>query len=43
MQKVKEVVKEIPITSISLETDSPYLTPEPYRENLIILYILNIL
>lgn len=30
-KKVKEVVKEIPITSISLETDSPYLTPEPYR------------
>ena len=28
---LKEVVKEIPITSISLETDSPYLTPEPYR------------
>ena len=25
------VIKEIPITSISLETDSPYLTPEPYR------------
>ena len=30
-KKVKEVVKGIPITSISLETDSPYLTPEPYR------------
>ena len=30
-KKVKEVVKEIPITSISLKTDSPYLTPEPYR------------
>lgn len=30
-KKIKEVVKEIPLTSISLETDSPYLTPEPHR------------
>lgn len=29
--KIKEVVKNIPIESISLETDSPYLTPEPFR------------
>ena len=28
---IKEVVKNIPLSSISLETDSPYLTPEPYR------------
>ena len=30
-QKIKDVVKTIPISSISLETDSPYLSPEPYR------------
>ena len=30
-KKIKEVVKQIPITLISLETDSPYLTPEPNR------------
>lgn len=30
-KKLKEVVKEIPLENISLETDSPYLTPEPYR------------
>ena len=29
--KLKDVVKEIPINSIVLETDSPYLTPVPYR------------
>lgn len=29
--KLKEVVKNIPLESISLETDSPYLTPEPFR------------
>ena len=29
--KLKDVVKEIPIDSIVLETDSPYLTPVPYR------------
>ncbi len=28
---LKEVLKEIPITSILLETDSPYLTPMPLR------------
>ena len=28
---LKEVVQNIPISSISLETDSPYLTPEPFR------------
>ncbi len=28
---IKEVVKEIPLSYILLETDSPYLTPEPYR------------
>lgn len=28
---LKEVIKEIPLESIVLETDSPYLTPEPYR------------
>ena len=29
--KLKDVVKEIPLKSIVLETDSPYLTPVPYR------------
>lgn len=29
--KLKEVVKEIDISYLLLETDSPYLTPEPYR------------
>lgn len=29
--KLKDVVKSIPLSCISLETDSPYLTPEPYR------------
>ena len=28
---LKEVIKEIPIDKITLETDSPYLTPSPYR------------
>ena len=26
-----EVVKEIPLTSIVLETDAPYMSPVPYR------------
>lgn len=30
-KKLKEVVEEIPLTSIVLETDSPYLAPEPNR------------
>ena len=29
--RLVEVVREIPISSLLLETDSPYLTPEPYR------------
>lgn len=29
--KLKEVVKEMDIQYLLLETDSPYLTPEPYR------------
>lgn len=29
--KLKEVVKEIPLTSLVLETDAPYLAPVPYR------------
>ena len=29
--KLKDVVKEVPSESIVLETDSPYLTPVPYR------------
>lgn len=29
--KMKEVAKEIPIEYLVLETDSPYLTPVPYR------------
>ena len=30
-KKLKNVVKSIPLTSIVLETDCPYLAPEPYR------------
>lgn len=30
-RKTREVVKEIPIEFILVETDSPYLTPEPFR------------
>lgn len=29
--KLKDVVKEISLSNIVLETDSPYLSPEPYR------------
>ena len=28
---ITSVIKVIPLSSIILETDSPYLTPEPYR------------
>ena len=31
VKKLKEVVEEIPLSSIVLETDCPYLAPEPYR------------
>lgn len=30
-KKLKEVVEEIPLTSIVLETDCPYMAPEPNR------------
>lgn len=30
-RRLKETVKAIPLTSIVLETDCPYLAPEPYR------------
>lgn len=30
-KKLKQVVQEIPLTSIVLETDCPYLAPVPYR------------
>lgn len=29
--KLKEVVKEVPLDKLMLETDAPYLTPVPYR------------
>ena len=29
--QIKEVIKDIPLEYIMLETDSPYLTPEPFR------------
>ena len=29
--KLKEVIKEIELENIIFETDSPYLTPEPFR------------
>jgi TatD DNase family protein len=30
-RRLKETVEEIPLESIVLETDCPYLAPEPYR------------
>ena len=30
-KKLKEVVENIPLTSIVLETDCPYMAPEPLR------------
>ena len=30
-KKMKEVVEEVPLESILLETDCPYLAPEPNR------------
>ena len=30
-KKLKEIVKEIDLKYLLLETDSPYLTPEPFR------------
>ena len=30
-KNIKEVIKEVPLSYIVLETDSPYLTPEPFR------------
>lgn len=32
-RKLQEVVAEIPLQNMLLETDSPYLTPEPFRRN----------
>ena len=30
-RRLKDTVKEIPLESIVLETDCPYLAPEPFR------------
>ena len=30
--KIDQVIKNIPLDRIVLETDSPYLTPEPFRK-----------
>ncbi len=30
--KIDEIIKDIPLSRIVLETDSPFLTPEPYRK-----------
>ena len=30
-RKIKEVAEYVPIESIVLETDAPYLAPEPFR------------
>jgi len=30
-KNIKDIVLKIPLSSISLETDSPYLSPEPFR------------
>lgn len=30
-KKLKEVVREMPLERLLLETDSPYLSPEPHR------------
>lgn len=30
-KNIKDIVRKIPLSSISLETDSPYLSPEPFR------------
>ena len=29
--KLPDVIREVPLECLVLETDSPYLTPEPYR------------
>lgn len=31
LEDLREVVKEVPINKIIVETDAPYLTPDPYR------------
>ena len=31
VKKLEEVVKEIPLEKMMVETDSPYLSPHPYR------------
>ncbi|MGM0437006.1 MAG: TatD family hydrolase [Bacillota bacterium] len=31
LNNLREVVKEVPINKLLVETDAPYLTPEPYR------------
>ena len=31
IKELEEVVKEIPLNKMMVETDSPYLTPKPHR------------
>lgn len=39
-EQLREVAKMIPLNKILVETDAPYLTPDPYRGKRIILNLL---